>query len=683
MKLRGTTWASLVVAGGLVVAVHGTDRPDDASGGFVSTRSSARRVFPTLPDRPLETSTITLTRAGGAQIRFEPSGDGHVLRLDGALIGPADPRAVDGLWASLRMATTVRAVSEGTGVGADSLGSIVIDVGGASATLRVGGRTPDESGRYGRIENPRLDPEGPAVQTWVVEAEMAEILQQAPETWLSRRAVLAEPGQVLALTVPEGEIRRAEDGRWRSSVGEQQALLDTDAVEARLGRLLGARLSPLLPEGSPQEPQPWMTLEGTGARRWSLALAGPCPDGSARTVLVRGAGWPGCIDAVVTSAWPLPGTDDPDAGALVEPHLSPYGYGQVLRIEQRAPSRHALSRNIGDWRLSTDEGERIVDGPDVFAWYETVRKAEVELAPAGTGAPTWAVELELVTESTQRMRLRCGPAGPGRTCQRDDGPLLRLRTAGVTLATDVATFADRDLLRLDVDDVRAIEILAPGVPRQSAHFDLGVWRLDAPPHPEGDVALSDVLLQEVIGAAAAVRVRAWTPRPDGAPSRTIRLEQIPSAGPDAVVLELWPDPDDPHGCIGAVGEQAGQLSSSTCARLAQPLLHTDPVQFWLDTARSLEVTVGGHTTRFERTPEGLVGEGPDARADMDRLQALGTSGVVALEEAPARPSAEPDWTLRVLPKRGERIEAVVQGDTVTILGTGWRYRFGAPGARED
>lgn len=674
MKVRAATWAWVVAATGLTAAVHVSSGPGDGGGGFVSTRSSARRVFPTLPDVTMETATITLARAGGSVVTLEPSPDGHALRVDDVLVGPADPRAVEGLWASLRMATTLRAVSDGSAVGADSLGSISIEVGGELRTLRVGGRTSDDAGRYAEIENPDFDPEGPATQTWVVEREMADILDQAPEAWLSRRAVLVEPGQVLALALPGGQMRRGEDGRWRSSVGDTTALLSSDAVEARLGRLVGARLSPLLPEGAPRDAEPWVQVTGTGGRRWMLSLAGPCPDGSARTVLSRGGGWPGCIDAAVTTSWPLPGSGEDGAGTLVEPHLSPYGYGRILRVEQRAPTRHALSREVGDWRMSTDEGDRIVDGPDVFAWYETLQKAEVALAPADAVEPTWAVDVEFITDSTQRMRLRCGPRGPRRICKRDDGPLLELRTSDVAVATDVRTFADRDLLRFAVDDVRALEINAAGAPRQSVHFDLGVWRLDAPSHPESDAALSDVLLQEVLGAAASIRVRSWTPRPAADPRRTLRIEQTPEAGRDTVLtLEVWDDPEDPTGCIGAVGEQAGRLPESTCRRLDQDLLHTDPVQFWLDTARSIEVTSQGQTSRFERTPEGLVGEGPQVEADMERLRALAERRVVALEQAGDVPQG---WSVRVLPKRGERLEAIVVGDTITIEGTGWRYRLG-------
>ena len=124
----------------------------------------------------------------------------------------------------------------------------------------------------------------------------------------------------------------------------------------------------------------------------------------------------------------------------------------------------------------------------------------------------------------------------------------------------------------------------------------------------------------------------------------------------------------------AVGEQAGHLPASTCQRLGQDLLHTDPVQFWIDTARSIEVTVDGHTSRFERSAEGLVGEGTEVAADMERLRALAERAVVGLEDADGEPEG---WSMRVLPKRGEAFDVVVADDTLTLRGVGWRYRLGA------
>ncbi len=60
---------------------------------------------------------------------------------------------------------------------------------------------------------------------------------------------------------------------------------------------------------------------------------------------------------------------------------------------------------------------------------------------------------------------------------------------------------------------------------------------------------------------------------------------------------------------------------------------------------------------------GIHGRHPDSPRDVRRLSSHGT-------EAPK------GWSLRVLPKRSERLEAVVGEDTVTIEGAGLRYRFG-------
>ena len=156
MKIRPGTWATLAVAGGLTVAVHATDDPAQGPGGFVSTRSSARRVFPTLPEATLESATITLTRAGEGTVTFAPSPDGHALLLDGAIVGPADPRAVEGLWASLRMATTLRAVSETSGIGVDSLGVDLGRAGRSHADAAGRGHEPGRRGPLWRDRGPRL-----------------------------------------------------------------------------------------------------------------------------------------------------------------------------------------------------------------------------------------------------------------------------------------------------------------------------------------------------------------------------------------------------------------------------------------------------------------------------------------------------------------------------------------------
>ncbi len=680
MKLRAGTYAWLGVALGTALLVHaGRDDPDGANPGFVSTRSSARRVFPELPDVTVETATLRLEPAAGDSVELRPRADGHGLWVDGVLVGPADPRAVEGLWASLRMATTVRAVAEGVEIGVARTGEIQIESGGVLRSVVVGGVTADGAGLLGVIDDPGFDPSaGDGAQTWVVEHELGEILAQAPQAWLSRRAVVVEPGQVTEVTLPEGSMVRGPDSRWRSEVpgaeGDVVALLSTDAVEARLGRLVSARMSPMLPDTAAAEGSPWVQLGATGGRRWILTLAGSCPDGSGRQVLQRGPGWPGCIDAALTESWSLPGSAATGGNGLLESRLSPYAYGRILRVEQRSPSVQTLSRNAGDWRLTTAQGVRDIDGPDVFTWYETLHGAEVELA-TDAEPPSWAVDVELTTDSTQRLRIRCTAAGPQRLCRRDDGPLLRLRTPNVLVATSPQTFVDRDLVAVGGEDVRSIEITGAGAVRQSVHFDLGVWRLDAPIHPEGDQALSDVYLEAILAAVGRVRVEQWVPRPAEAPARVLRLEQTPQRGrPTTVTLEVWPADDATQPCIVAVEQRAGVVRPGACVRLLQDLLHSDPVQYWVDTARSIEVTMGERTTRFERQPQGLVADGDHAEAAWARLRALAQRPVVGLESGVR--TVGDDVTLRVQPGRGEPIEAVAGPDFVSLRGVGWTYRLG-------
>jgi len=71
------------------------------------------------------------------------------------------------------------------------------------------------------------------------------------------------------------------------------------------------------------------------------------------------------------------------------------------------------------------------------------------------------------------------------------------------------TFAERRLMAIDPGEARALEILpgsGEGV-RQSVRLDLGVWRLDAPNHPDGNGALDEVRLETLL----ALRTRNRSP----------------------------------------------------------------------------------------------------------------------------------------------------------------------------
>src|SRR6187200_2624140 len=97
-------------------------------------------------------------------------------------------------------------------------------------------------------------------------------------------------------------------------------------------------------------------------------------------------------------------------------------------------------------------------------------------------------------------------------CRLDDGPWVIVATRAPDLAFSRETFESRRLAALDVDDVRAIEIMpGPGDPgvRQSIHFDLGLWRSDAPAQPVGDDFLDEEHLQGLLLAVAGARAQAW------------------------------------------------------------------------------------------------------------------------------------------------------------------------------
>ncbi|MEZ4426054.1 MAG: hypothetical protein R3A51_00025, partial [Nannocystaceae bacterium] len=214
---------------------------DPWSGGatkvpLVSNQSVARRLFPNLGEHDLSQARIELARAGGAHVRLVPGPDGrHQLYADEQLLGSADPVAVEGLWSSLRMATTLRAVDRRVKPG-ERRGAIVVVLGEETLTLEIMGPTAEGAGYYGALTHEHGD-------IWVVESEVVALVQQPPETWLSRRLLLVEPAATTRVAfegdgAPEKSVvlARGEDGLWRGhrEPDGRARLLATAAVETRL-----------------------------------------------------------------------------------------------------------------------------------------------------------------------------------------------------------------------------------------------------------------------------------------------------------------------------------------------------------------------------------------------------------------------------------------------------------------
>lgn len=668
----------LAAVGGATWAHLDARRTEDPAATLVSSRSSAWRVLPELATLGAAGSTIELWPARGEPVRLVPRPGGHAVWVGERILGPADPEAMEGIWDSLRLATTVRAVVEGADTGLGDGGRIVValpDDAGVR-TLVLGRPTADEAGVYGAIEGGAEGTEG----QWVLEREMSALVQQAPEAWLARRAVVAEPADVSAVVDGDVRIERGLDGLWRATrAGEGAVLLDGTAVGTRLQRLLSARLDPWVEPGD-DAGEPWITLEGVDGVDWGLRTHGPCPGREARVLVSRGPGRWGCLDAAVVVPWPVPGRAVERPEALVEPRLLPHVYGRVLRVEQLAPTSRVLQRWGGGWRLEESIDGRIarfdVDEPEVFRWYEALHDAEVGLGapPPGDDPGPPDVELRLLTDSTVTLRVRCH-AGPPWRCRRDDGPWLELRQAEPRLAFDPDTFAPRRLAELSAEDVRAIEILAgpagDDVLRQSAHFDLGVWRLDAPLHPEGDAALDAMRLEAMLGALAGLRAEAWVDgAADDAALRRVRVERVPRRDQAPTLeVELLPD------CVVRMeGHRPARLSEGTCETLGQDLLVEWPLQRAIDTARGLELTRSGRTARLER--QGEVWAHPDGAPEPEAnawLQRMHERTAPRVRRA-APPSAA-TWRLRVLPTRGTAYAFEGADAWARIEGEDWWYQL--------
>lgn len=660
---------------------------DAARATLVSTRSAAWRLLPELATLAAEGATVELWPAHGDPVRLVPAASGHEVWVGERALGPADPEAMEGVWDSLRLATTVRAADEGSEAGLGDGGRIVLRLpdGAGVRTIALGRPTADGAGLYGEVEGGAAGTAG----LWVLEEELSLLVRQAPEAWLARRALVIEPAEVVGVREGAAVIERDLDGLWRARLGDGPAmLLDRVAVETRLDRLVSARLEPLVEPVAGDDGEPLLALVGQDGVEHALRRHGACPGRPDRVLVDRGPGRWGCLDAALVQPWPLPGRDVPDPGALLEPRLLPHDYGRVLRVELRVPAARVLSRYGGGWRIEEDAAGRTatfdVSEPEVYRWYQALHEAEVSLAgdePEGPpGEPSWpatpAVELVLVTDSTVQLRVACTGAAPLR-CRRDDGPVVDVRGKGLpALAFDLDAFTERRLTDVRADEVRAIEILPgpadPTVVRQSLHFDLGIWRLDAPVHPEGDAALDSLRLEALLATAGALRATAWVDdAADVAAERRLRIERVPRRGQDpALELELLP------GCVVRVaGQRPGRLSEGACETLRQDLLVDVPLQRPLDLARKLEVTRGDAApVRLERKGAAWVDEdGGPALATNTWLARLHERRATALVQGP--PPAAPAWRLRVLPAEGTAFVLEGADAWARVEGQEWHYRL--------
>lgn len=663
MKLQGTTWVLLGVAVASIALVHADPWQEvESQPGYVSTRSAARRLFPALSEVELTSVRIDLeTRRG--HIALVPKSEGHVVVVDDAVIGPASPDAIEGLVASLRMATTLRGVAEDADIGGTQRGVLQVQLDDRVAVLTIGRETVDRVGFYGTLED------ADTTTSWVIEPEVAKILDQQPEAWLARRLLTVDASAVLELAFADGaHLLRQNDGLWRATTESAHAIVSRDAVETKLDRLLSATLAPWQPQVP--EGTPWLQVRSIGDRVDVVRTAGACPHEPDRVLVTRGLGWAGCLVAERLEPWPLPTQETP--GPWIEPRLLPHAYGRVLRIEQDQPTSATLRRDGGDWRLETTSGTHQLGDAEVFGWYQDLHDAEVvaeTLDCTENGcSPEPTQRWTLSTDAGTTLQLECTMTDERVLCRRDAGPWLHVRDPIPPLELSPATFAERILLAVDSLDVRSLEFVGPEVARQSVHFDFGVWRLDTPEHPDGDGALSDLALEALLATLASLRVERWVEVPSEAPIRTLVLDRFPVQDqPVRETVRLY------RGCVAAVDDRAGVLPKSACQHLGADWIHGDPVVDWAQTARRIEMLQVGHErpTTWRRVGSALVVEDHDntwARGSFETL-----SSVTDARLRSGTVSTPALGTLRILPARGPAFTATFGEHWLQLDGVDWHY----------
>jgi hypothetical protein len=707
MVRRGT----LVALGVTITAVGLTWLDPQAGEGdpvvMVSTNSVARRVFPTLGDEDSGKATIELQPAGQPLIRLVPGPDGeHQLMRGETLLGPVDPDAFEGLWSSLRMGTALRPVDRGAKVRTNTRGFVRVALPHASLTLELGEALAG-IGVYGRING--------ADEAWVIESEMQWLLDQPAETWLARRLLPFEPEAIASVTFEReasGErealvLARSEDGFWRVEAGARPALLSTEAVESKLGRLLRAQLDPLIEaeQRGDDPPRPSLLLTTVDGESRALLLLGECPGQPDRRVVDRGAGLRGCLPAELFQPWPLFDAD----GGMVEGRLAPHRYGRIVQIDLVDPAgrsagepplvQRSLVRRSGVWLFDAGagEGSEPVSEDEVARWYGNLSRVDVvalldepatDPAPP-EGAPPIAedpddepefdadVELAIHADTGEILRIRCRTHEGESECVRDEGPRLRV-LGGLprNLAFEAETFAARRLIDAGAGEIRELEILAgeaEGGVRQSVEQDMGVWRLDAPAHVDNEAgALDEVRLETLLAILSSLRAEAWREPPNEPSLRRFELDLVPEQGPRrTIALTLFPD------CVVEVEGRSAAIAEADCAVLGEDLLFDDPLRLWIDGARTIEILANVQPPArptFLRRQHGRF-ETVDGRPIDDTVDAR-LRNWIDWRSAGLRSGDPPtpvEWTLDIRRNQLPDVHAELGEGWVRLRGADWYY----------
>jgi hypothetical protein len=684
------TLALAVMATALTWADPFAEPVDDVL--LVNNRTGGRRVFPTLVDADPSKATVELQAPDRPLVRIVPAPNGgHQLMRGGALLGPVAAEDFDGLWSSLRLASATRRTNTREGLKLGTRGVIRISLPDSNLTLLLGDTTTG-GGVYAAFENQD--------EAWVVETELLSLVEQQPDSWLSSRLVPVDPELVTGLAWGELVLGRGNDGFWRVRTGENPALLSSEAVDFRLRRLLRAKLDPFVEreDVAAESLLPWLVVTTFDGSSRALLVGGECPNHPDRRLVDRGPGLLGCLPEQLLERWPV---HDPN-GSMLQTRLVPHDYSRIVGIELEQPTERKLDRRGGEWFVAEDDGGlKPVAEVEVRRWYQTLGNLEVALAELPTPDPVEDIgpdaaqrapafepdwTLSVHADTGEVLRVSCRLADDPVLCTRDGGALLRvLGEVPRNLVFDAETFVERRLTEIGAGEIRALEILPPSedprstTVRQSVHADMGVWELDAPAHPDDSGAINQDRLETVLWALQQLRAEAWVDDPIVAPLRRITAEVVPAEGLHrSVAVTLYPD------CVVEVeGHPPAAIATAQCQALASDLLFDDPLKFWLERSRAVEVAKadGSQRVLLRRRDEQFVTDDGSALDDDALVQQLGewmqwrSAGL--REGEPPTPVA---WTLDVRREFGPAAQVEIGDGWARVKGAGWYYEQRDPKA---
>jgi hypothetical protein len=296
--------------------------------------------------------------------------------------------------------------------------------------------------------------------------------------------------------------------------------------------------------------------------------------------------------------------------------------------------------------------------------------------PLAVFEPDWTLIVRADTDET--LRVSCRLATEPVLCVRDGGaPLRVLGEVPRNLVFDAETFAERRLVEIGPGEVRSLEVLPGEDPRsttvrQSVHADMGVWELDAPVHPDDSGAVDQDRLETMLWALQQLRAEAWAEPPTEPPLRRLAVEVVPAQGlRRSVAVTLYPD------CVVEVeGHPPAALSTAQCEALSGDLLFDDPLRFWLDRSRSVEVTEVEGTRRvfLRRRDQQFVTD--DERAITDEVIARQLAAWMDWRAAGLREGEPPTpvaWRLDVRRDFGPPAQVEIGEGWVRVSGAGWYY----------